>query len=184
MGPIIAAALPLVFGVQLGEPVSLPECARVADRHPSAHGLPPPYVTTTSFPCQMVPLPGQSSGAILFPSDKAPELAGGYMMVTTIADGRLEGLYVSMMGYKLADAILAQLTEKFGAPTQSGTESVTIFTMSIAAPWALWSKPGYSVEYHAIGGRLDRGALAIETDRARAALAARRAAVNRGRTPL
>jgi hypothetical protein len=185
MLPAIAAAvLPVVFGFHLGEPVSLPECDRVTDRHPPAHGAKSPYSIITDFPCQMMPAPGEWFGRILFPGNKVPELAGSYMMVTAIDNGRLEAIYTSTMRYDLADTILARLTQKFGRPTESGTERVMVRAISIASPWARWARPGYTVEYHAIGGRLEHGALAIETDRARAAAQARLAAGNAGRIPL
>jgi len=177
--------LPSIFGQQLGAPVSLPECQRMVLTYPHPDGSPAPYETGQAVTCQQMPesvLP--ETGAIRFTSTQLPAILKEKLVVTSIIDGRLNGVYAATQGYENADLIVEQLTAKFGKPTQVEAESVMIDTIARQGKVFEWKQSGYAVEYHTLSRHEGYGTLDIETDLGRDHRLQRKAKRDAERTPL
>jgi len=183
-----AAALPTVFGLELGAPIALPECQRMPARF-LAPGVKPPYSSVQIAPCQQLPGeygPGtETDGLVRFPPDKLPAIVGVDIMETTVLNGRLEALSAATLSYNSAPGIVRELTAKFGAPTARETETVLVEKIAVPSIHVTWSRPGYSVDYHSVAeNEIDYGDLTIETDAGRAARVSKERARDALRTPL
>lgn len=182
-----SAALPTVFGLQLGAPVTLPECARVVAAIPDP-GRKPPYRPDQTETCQQSPgehgQASANSGAVVFQVGRRPEIVGSDVIGTTIIGGSLEGISAVTLSHNVSEEIVRQLSGKFGPPTGRGVETVEVDHIPVQAAWARWDRAGFAVEYHAIDDRMENGLLIVETAKAKAARLAREKAADATRTPL
>jgi hypothetical protein len=178
-------SLPIIFGQQLGAANSLPECHRMVLQYPQPDGSPAPYTTEQSTTCQQLPDSAvPETGAIVFTFDKMPAILKVNLMLTANIAGRVEGIYASTMSYSNSDAVVAQLIEKFGQPSSSSAEKVSIDSIHAPGKVFIWARPGFTVEYHTISSSLDHGSLWIETTVARDRRFAREVKRDAQRTPL
>jgi hypothetical protein len=179
-----APALPVVFGMQLGAPIDLPECARAPEKYPTP-GQPSPYRTDQVRTCEMLPPPlTPTKGGVWFDPAKIPEIVAGNIVGVTIEDGRLEAITAMTLGDSNAPAIVDKLTAKFGAPTNTSTETVIVSRVPLTGQRIVWVRPGFVVEYDTASTELNRGHLTIETARAHQERVAREARRDAERTPL
>lgn len=182
----LAATLPAVFGIQLGAPVALPECARAE----IAHGVLSPdlYAQGQAVLCEQRPgvqyHADPHQGGIVFPTAQMPLILGFPTIATIILDGKLEAIRADTLGLSQADAIMDQLKQKFGPPTETADETVYIRKFPWLSVRALWIRDGYRVEYHGIGGNRSYGWVRVETEKARAVREAEEHAAEPQRTPL
>jgi hypothetical protein len=182
----MAAALPTIFGLQFGAPVTLPECVHAL--LPGGRYSAAAYATRQIRTCQrrLEVLTGSPSDgvSIVFPVEKMPLILGLPDLLLTIVDNKLEGISAATLSYRSADAIIDQLVEKFGPPDRRTDDMYVIGLRSVAGPRLYWAGEGYRIEYHAIDGRPDYGWLHIATDKARAASDAKDREIEKKRTPL
>lgn len=156
--------LPVVFGIQLGAPVTLPECKRMALKYPHADGSPAPYETVQSATCQHMPSnDAPETGAVVFTQEQMPSIVYEKLMMTMIIDGRVQGLYAATLGVRNSDVVVSQLTSKFGTPSSSGDEKVVLDGISVPGKIFEWDRPGYTVVYRTVLYSVDYGDLIIET---------------------
>lgn len=172
--------LPTVFGLQLGAPIALPECARSASDN---------YSIEQSQDCEHKPgveVPAMPErGIVAFLPAKMPAILSSNWIFTTVLDGKLEGLDASTLKYTVAEGVVDELTRKFGAPTSRDTETISVEGIPFPGLHVTWVRPGYTVEYHSVRRtNLDKGQLVIETDKARARRLERERAKASNRTPL
>ena len=182
----LAAALPTVFGIPLGDVVALPECAHArisADRLSS--DLYDPSQTTL---CQQIPgvehSPIPNEGGIVFPLAEMPIILSFPKMTTIVIDKKIEAIRADTLSFNSSPAIIDQLTEKFGPPSEKRPETIRVGLAAYPSVRVLWIRDGYRVEYSAIGGSLNYGWVRVETDKARAIREAEERAVEAKRTPL
>lgn len=183
---LAATAIPAVFGLQLGAPVMLPECAH-AEIGSGKRSL-DLYDGSQQFPCKK--LPGVESpahpdtGGIVFPISQMPTILASPDLATTIVHDNLEAIYASTLSHNNAPEITRQLTDKFGAPTTSVGETTEVQKIAVPSVHVLWRRPGYVVDYRSISSDIDYGELSIETDKARALREAREKAATSQRITL
>jgi hypothetical protein len=182
----MAAALPTIFGLQFGAPVTLPEC--VHSLLPNGRYSDTVYATRQIRPCQQLSEieidPTPNWGGVVFPVDRMPLILGLPNLSLTIMDNKLEGMSAATLDFWSADAIIDQLVEKFGPPTRRTEVPFAMRLRSVLGVQLLWIGEGYRIEYHAIGNSLDHGWLHVETDKARALSAAKQREIEKKRTPL
>lgn len=165
---LVAAAsaqpeLPTVFGVQLGTPITLPECERVKDRFPSSDGKKRPYAAVQSHTCHLLSPNDATVGGIRFLPEELPLIVKADYAVTRVIDGNVESIGVSTLGFMHVDEIMRQLKEKFGQPTHTAIEPKIFGSVSAPSLTAEWEKDTYRVEYHSFGGSYSEGSLRVET---------------------
>lgn len=162
---LAAAELPAIFGLQLGAPVALPECrhressSNLYEENPAVICRTP----VTTFETWHYP-----QGSVIFPIDKVPLLAANSEVTTFVIDGKLEGLTFPTHGPDVTDAIIQQLTEKFGRPTYVGDDVSNGGFNSFPPKQARWESPGLFVEYHNMTRNKHYGWVRIETAKAKA----------------
>ena len=182
MNPLAAAALPLVFGLQLGSPISLPECERIILERSSPDGSAAPHTALPSEECFEHGLAfrgdiagrgdGVDYGTIYFPAETVPAIVrrqniGGALVGGTLIGGTLQSLEAETLDYQHADYIIAQLTNKFGKPDSDIPETVQLNSIAVPSRRAIWQKAGYRVEYDSVSLQsVGHGVLLIQSDAA------------------
>lgn len=170
-----------IFGLVLGEPLSLPECARDA--------ILKSYAVRQSETCQEIwtgPQPHKAwdQQLIIFPLERAPLIAGT-TIGTMIKGGRLIGVTFSTLGIEDQDEVLRQLTTKYGKPTTLSRRKVsTAAGAEFEALTATWDLPSGMVLFDSAPSRIDRGRVDVLTTEAKRLRDEERAEVEGTRTPL
>jgi hypothetical protein len=154
-----------VFGLELGKPLAIPECHHKVSSRGFVFSTyeDDPAETCYEPDIELQGAPPWRRGSVNFPLKKMPlilHLNSGY---TLIVNGKLEGLQFDTLNYGNTDAIIRELSVKFGRPT-----SVTRFTANpanvpVPATHAEWRLPNLYVSYRNIDYSVDYGALLIET---------------------
>jgi hypothetical protein len=181
-----AAALPIVLGLQLGAPLTIPECQRMQLTYPHADGSPAPYTSVQPVECvehDDFPKAGVDRGMIYFPPEAMPTIMGFNWAGDWLIGGRLASLSVATLDYNHADFIVAQLTAKFGKPSEDRRSSEDIESIAVPARIVVWARPGYRVEYRSINRTVERGLVLIQTDEALTLEERQRAADKAKQTP-
>lgn len=149
-----------VFGLALGQPVTLPECAK---------GPPPlsQYADEQAVTCQeffreyQPPRPWEEH-AIEFPRSARPEISSSSIIGTRILNGRLIGVEVDTSGLATQESVLKQLSAKFGGPGKvTKVPSQTLGGAKSDALIAEWQRPDVYVRYESGIFRIDRGKVFI-----------------------
>jgi hypothetical protein len=148
-----------VFGLALGQPVTLPECVK---------GPPPlsQYADEQPVTCQKVfreyqPRPWEEQ-SVEFPRSARPEISSSSIIGTRIQDGRLIGIEVDTSGLATQDSVLKQLSAKFGEPRNvTKIPSQTLAGAKSNALIAEWQQPDVYVRYESAIFRIDRGKVFI-----------------------
>lgn len=159
-----------VFGVRLGEPLSLPECSftkkygRVSYDIPSFRDPPPDCWKRNYFGTPGVPLEGNETVVLQFQS-----LPFGFEADTPSAkliDGRVEKFTFSTQGSAQEDVFQA-LVQKYGRPTSHKVEQLqNRMGASFASISAHWEFPNLSVMYLGLGSTVEKGILVIASSKA------------------
>jgi hypothetical protein len=163
-----------VFGIHLGEKLSIPECKRA--KYPVGNS---PYdlVNTSAVRCfwrddagTVKPnAPVVTAGVtILFPTKDQPEIIvpidhiGGQ-----VVDDNLEYVTIPTCGLDCQDAALAMLKEKYGEPSSLTEENKeNRFGAVFTSHFAEWSQfTNLTVVFHGTRGRTDEGIIYIMTDK-------------------
>jgi hypothetical protein len=166
-GAANAQDLPSVFGLQLGAPVTLPECRRM-------EGMPgdaPFYyldqaVTCAELPRQLTKSPFRDV-EVHFPCDKTPEISAVNLIGTYLSkdSDKVIGIEVATPGYAAVALVIAQLTAKFGKPTAVDDDRQVVGGISVAAKHFIWKRNGFTVDYRSVDPSDSKvGALLVSTD--------------------
>lgn len=182
MFPIIlaAAALPSIMGIQLGAPITLPECVRMRGAM-SEH-----YDPGQSEECfeYYNERPGEAFVFVNMPISKTPSISGFNKYTVALIGGTAQSLSISTLDHNRADYIVAQLSAKFGNPTTDEPDEVVIQHIALTGRRVEWVRPGFTVQYDSINRSLEHGLVLIMTDAAAAADKARRDESRSKATPL
>jgi len=175
-----------IFGVDLGAPLTLPQCADPNPlkvdatcwtyEFPPIEGIPP---TATQFEFR----------ALHFPNGSA---LGSDITAMVPASGEVKFITLATAGVSDQDYVLAQLTAKFGKPTQLQHVSVqNRMGAAYVVIRAVWDLPSCFVQFDADGsdggaaeGSIDKGWVSITTRKTHDEDAARQRKALGSRQPL
>lgn len=148
-----------VFGLVIGDALTLAECSRLA--MPAVRNFEPPYAPITS-PCTKSRGDG---GFIAFPPGQQPQHMVGGQLGYRLIDGKLAVLFGTTAGAPVQRAVMADLEAKFGQASQRADETVTTSAGAVLpAVRAIWKTPTMRVEYLGVAGRADAGELVFGTE--------------------
>lgn len=184
-----AAAENTVYGLRLGEPLSLAECqkARIAGRltyvNPTANACVQTIIDVREQPIDLTDL--NATLLIAFPPSQTLTGSAYSRISGVVRAGRLEAVTISTQGYSNQDLVFDDLLGKYGQPTSSAklplTGSGATFRGGITA---IWRKPDLVVEFMGVSGGAHTGTLRVMTPTGEEALNKALAEMNRQRTPL
>ena len=154
--------LPSLFGLQLGAPISLPTCAYYNND---------PSLGYDMVPKQMcIELPTVKNGELYptsrvwFEPEHAPAIVKNWQMLAVPINGQLAGLRFYTSGLSIQNAVLVELTNKFGKPTSVSNHALqNSMGATFSAIDARWVRPGFSVHLDGVKGSIDLGMVTIET---------------------
>jgi hypothetical protein len=167
-----------VFGMHLGEKLSLPECKRMkkpiiqydeyyADGDPQMQCFKRDDAATTKPDAPL----GTTAVSVYFPVSEEPQIGGfGASFVSGwVIEGNLETVDIETIGVHCQDGALAQLKEKYGEPSSLREENQqnrmgAVFTAHVAN----WQFTNLTVSFHGIEEELDEGHILIMTNKGRA----------------
>lgn len=175
-----------VFGMELGKPVALPTCKNKV--LPGGLVLRSNYEDNPAVTChepdiQLSDAPWRR-GSVDFPLAKIPLIVRGNTGNTLIVDGNLEGLQFDTLGHANTNAIITELTQKFGRPTSVSRDVASPVGIPVPAVHAEWKLRGLYVSYRNIDDHIDYGELLIETPAMQALRKARDDERDKNRTQL
>jgi hypothetical protein len=153
------AADQTVFGIQLGEPLSLPECERTG----SGYSL---LVKAVCFE-SLSAIPSSEEMRtirIRFPLNDSPNLVSGGVLLAQVIGGRLEGVGFNTAGLRNQEAALTALKQKYGEPRALVPKTVkNRLGASFETFDALWETPEIQVTFQSVASSLDSGLVNIDT---------------------
>jgi hypothetical protein len=156
-----AAAPPdmAVFGVQLGKPLSYPECTwGPEDAEHLCMG------TSTQRGA------GVSRVGVYFPDTNAPLITKVARIDVTVFAGKVVAISFDTDGTSSTSLVLSALTEKYGQPSSKHAEAAqTAMGAQVEAISAEWKLSGLTVVYKNVAGRIDTGNVEITTPEGTAA---------------
>ncbi len=150
-----AQELPVVFGVQLGAPVTLPECVRLEGETPNADGR-IYYHVDQATTCAGLPFRRPNSpfrGAdVQFSREEKPEITSTDMIGLDFSkdSDKVIGIETGTPGYAAAALIIAQLTAKFGKPTVVDDDRQVVGGISVPTKHLIWKRSGFTVDYQSV----------------------------------
>ena len=160
-----AAAWPLDFyGIEIGKPMTYPECATRTIGVTTLYPFPFP----TEEPCFMdVTKPGRpvSDGMVnvRWPLERGPKYAAGEIYAR-IKGGIVQRVSMSTDGAATQQDLFAELTRKFGKPQVNERHAVrTALGAKYTAIKAGWVTGDYVVVFEGIGFTVDGGSLEVYT---------------------
>lgn len=146
-----------ILGIEIGKPMTLPECPKGTVVPKAACWLRDPY--------DKRPI-GSASMTVFLTDDQAIPLGVHETIEVENIEGNVASILISTDGIGDQQHILALLRDKFGRPTRLSTQRVIARFGN--GQWdvvhARWTKPGYSVEFDGANDRIDLGGIFIETD--------------------
>jgi hypothetical protein len=157
-----------VFGIQLGERLSLPTCSLF-----EMVGQPASTCISndlTNALVDTVPNMGDQSfgGAIKLARQNCPSWMSQCLVLAILDDGRLVGISAPTDGLEAENDAVRELRTKYG--TRYGRQqrfNTRTDTGAKFETWDLdWTLPGLRVEYNVINGNVRRGLLIVETEEA------------------
>ncbi|MDP9421360.1 MAG: hypothetical protein M3Q19_00750 [Pseudomonadota bacterium] len=177
---------PTLFGLEFGKPVSLPTCPRA--RLPGGGVSEFLYEQRPSQTChepeiQLRDAPWRR-GSINFPLNAVPLIMRGNTGFTLIVGGKLEGIDIDTLSHNNTNAIIRELTGKFGKPTSVIRDKAVVAGIALPSVVATWRLPAITVTYTNINDDLDAGRLLVETPVMQRLRRQNELAAERARTPL
>ena len=154
-----------VFGIEVGQPVHLPECS--LHRFEGGATFPEMYEQIQAVMCYERDIQPRDApwrrGWIEFPPQQAPLILHGHMISYFVVDGLVAGLHAETLDRTNTDAIMRELTEKFGRPTSVENGSRAIEGIEVPLRVARWRLPWALVEYRNVGEEISFGTLMVMT---------------------
>lgn len=140
-----------VFGITLGESLSLPQCK---DRS---------SVEEMCFEYEIF----SKDLTIKFPPSECPDyIGGGGNLSIRLLEGRVEAIWFETTGEYSADTVLKVLTEKYGMPSKMiDNPKRNAYGVVYNSYIALWKFPTLQVRYSSILDKVTSGQVVIETDK-------------------
>lgn len=173
--PALAQQLPSMYGIQLGEPLNLMECARKVFLGRWEYST----INITSTPCFQRSFYGtrtpetpmlDENVAVVWPVMKGPDIAASDSIGVMLVGGRSERIEIRTRGASDQNAAFDQLLGKFGKPSSSDTRPVqNRMGAKFEAIIATWKGQDFTVQLLGMVGRIDEGYIIIETPSGRAA---------------
>ncbi len=159
------AVAPTVLGQELGKPITLPECPH--KRWPDGRISPDLYELYPNIICHTPPIqlrdaPWQRAD-LYYPTDKIPLIMRGHTGDLIVIDGKLEGIRFETLGYGNAEAIISEVSAKFGKPASVQNISQTIAGISVPARLVKWKSQGLIIEYNTIWADVANGKIEFMT---------------------
>jgi hypothetical protein len=152
-----------IFGIHLGEPFIVPQCA---ESDP----------VTVASTCWTYEFPTESRDADMRSLHFANPPALGHDITAFVHDGMMDIVTIETAGIDTQDSVMSQLIEKFGKPVRF--EKVPVqnrMGANFVVDRAEWSSPRYWVRFDADAsdggsheGTLDKGWIQIETQKVHA----------------
>jgi hypothetical protein len=165
-----AQELPVVFGVQLGAPVTLPECLRQDGSTPDADGRVYYYVdqavTCAGLPYQLPKSPFRDAD-VHFSREETPEIISTNMIGIHLSkdSDKVIGIETGTPGYAAAALIIARLTAKFGKPTVVDDDRQVVRGISVPTKHLIWKRSGFTVDYQSASPfDTKEGSILVSTD--------------------
>lgn len=164
-GASLTSGSSTVFGLEFGKPVALPVCPRA--QLPGGGYSEIVYEQRPAQTChepdiQLRDAPWRR-GSINFPINQVPLIMRGNTGFTLIVNGRLEGVDIDTLSHNNTNAIIRELSAKFGKPTSIVRDSAVVAGISLPSVVATWRLSGLTVTYTNINDDLDAGRLLVET---------------------
>lgn len=158
-----------VFGVQMGEVLTHPECKRMSNysydflnedgfcwRHGNAYGELP----------KEAPIKGEVE--FRFGAKESPDFVDGYKFMGVLLDGAVEEVQIKTKGNLYQQDVLNVLTKKYGKPTRLATEMLTnSYGVKVDSVNAHWKLTGLHITFWGVLGSADSGMLIFQTDKAK-----------------
>ena len=152
------AAGSTVFGLGLGAPLDLPQCDKRGRNSTVC------WESTSSSRSNQSDLLSNGSVTIRFPIGETPSIVSGGALIGQIIDGNLEGVGFNTRGVNNADFVLAELKNKYGAPSAFVTRVATNGAgVSHKVFDATWRTDGVAVVYQSVTRTFDVGLINIHT---------------------
>lgn len=152
-----------VFGVELGKPITLPECPykQLSDGMKLYDVMPKLTCVHDPHPLQGY---GQPPRELSFGRDEVPAIVKNWTaFLLQDENGNVIGFHFLTRGIETQDAVLAQLKAKYGAPSKIEPRSIRT---AVGGPFdtfdAQWTLPDLVVEFQATNGRIDRGDVTVD----------------------
>lgn len=166
-----AAATPTDFmGITLGQPFDMQECAYEQRAVFKSYSLTTQPITPCWQHYDLDRDPGDTldktgSFKINFRVDGStiPDgIAPGYLSLVVV-DGSVEGIYAGTTGYKSQSSVAERLTDKYGKPTKTSSDSVQNLAgarlSNITAEWVLPNKT--QIMFLGMVSSIDRGYISV-----------------------
>lgn len=132
-----------VFGIGLGERLSLPEC----DRLP---GYDVSYENNSKYMCWKH-TENSSLLAVRFPDGKSPNISDGTDLYLNLINSKVEGVSIQTAGPPTQSAVLEVLTNKYGKPTKiDSVVKNNAFGAVLNSIEASWDFPELSVMFSGV----------------------------------
>jgi len=156
-----------VFGLHLGEKLSLPECT-----HLKKSTL---YLENDGVVCFERSIAAWEKSKwsspvfdetvmILFPFGRKPALASKYKIVGQVVEGNLESIGFNTSGITAQEQTLEGLTAKYGDPTKTVNETKqNAFGARFDSHVAVWEFDNLTVIFQGTTDRIDSGLVNIDT---------------------
>lgn len=157
----VSAAEPItIFGIELGKPLSLPECSY------QMGGSMKLYDTIAKVECQEVQRPDSAPGVtwsrVHFPPDRAPLIAKWSYVNAYMLNGVVEGIEFPTAGVSSQEVVVAQLKQKFGAPSAiSNRLAQNAMGATFTVIEAQWRTEMMIVTFHGALDQFDKGKVEI-----------------------
>lgn len=163
------------LGVELGAPLSMPECPFKLYGKKDDYGIYSEFYTTGAkalkAPCWKHLTAGKTPGTPIDPNGvtvelylERPRFIDGERITAKIVNGNVELIRALTFGVESQEAALAALTEKFGKPTaMAKKESQNRMGASFLIIEAAWVLDGMRAILVGAAGRIDAGGITVST---------------------
>jgi len=168
-GAASAQTLPSVFGLQLGAPVTLPECQHMEGVPAGSDGV-PAYEMKQPVTCVQQPYElgwaALREGTVVFTREQTPELSSDNTIGVYFSkdSDKVIAIQAATPGYEGAAYIIAQLTAKFGKPTSTDEDRRIVGKIPVLAKHVVWKRSGFTVDYQSVASSVRAGDLLVSTD--------------------
>jgi hypothetical protein len=155
-----------VFGMQLGEPISLPDCGLWGMVAPAANCRMDQLAGMLSVVTEIAGLSADSEVVMIkLASDSCPQWMPDCTAAASVINGRLAGVVVQPPGPQVKEAVAKELMAKYGRPSLAHQRTITPLEAGSAFQVVdlEWNFPGLHVEYKVVDETVHVGTVRIET---------------------